>query len=111
MPGVRALDDRDLDAVARLHHSVGWTPPTLDVWAHLWRDNPARIAAPDTARGRRPSFTDAMEPTRARELFDHFCASLRARSLSVATGRFGAAMHVDLVNEGPVTILLDTKRP
>ena len=51
MPGVRALDDRDLDAVARLHHSVGWTPPTLDVWAHLWRDNPARVAAPDTARG------------------------------------------------------------
>ena len=65
----------------------------------------------DTSRGRRPSFTDAMEPARARELFDHFCASLRARSLTVATGRFGASMHVDLVNEGPVTILLDTKKP
>ena len=51
MPVVRALDDRDLDAVATLHRSVGWTPPTLEVWAHLWRDNPARLAAPDTARG------------------------------------------------------------
>jgi hypothetical protein len=51
MPVVRALDDRDLDAVAALHRAVGWTPPTLDVWNHLWRDNPARVAAPDTARG------------------------------------------------------------
>jgi hypothetical protein len=51
MPVVRALDDRDLDAVAALHRLVGWTPPTLEVWAHLWRDNPARIAAPATTRG------------------------------------------------------------
>jgi D-aminoacyl-tRNA deacylase len=63
----------------------------------------------DTRRGRRPSFTEAMEPAAAERLFEHFCDAVRKRSLPVETGRFGATMHVDLVNDGPVTILLDTK--
>lgn len=64
----------------------------------------------DTRKGRRPSFGDAMEPVRAAELFERFCTSCRERGLHVETGRFRAHMHVDLVNEGPVTILVDTKR-
>jgi D-tyrosyl-tRNA(Tyr) deacylase len=64
----------------------------------------------DTRKGRRPSFGEAMEPVRAAELFERFCAACRERGVTVETGRFRAQMHVDLVNEGPVTILVDTKR-
>jgi D-tyrosyl-tRNA(Tyr) deacylase len=64
----------------------------------------------DTRKGRRPSFGDAMEPVRAAELFERFCAACRERGLHVEPGRFRAHMHVDLVNEGPVTILVDTQR-
>jgi D-tyrosyl-tRNA(Tyr) deacylase len=63
----------------------------------------------DTNRGRRPSFTGAMPPREAEPLFERFCAAVRARGLRVETGRFGAAMQVELVNDGPVTILLDTR--
>jgi D-tyrosyl-tRNA(Tyr) deacylase len=63
----------------------------------------------DTSRGRRPSFTGAMPPEGAAKLFHAFCSALRARGLPVATGRFGASMQVELVNDGPVTILLDTR--
>jgi D-tyrosyl-tRNA(Tyr) deacylase len=63
----------------------------------------------DTKRGRRPSFTGAMEPATAQTLFEHFCGALRFRELRVETGRFGASMQVELVNDGPVTILLDTR--
>jgi D-tyrosyl-tRNA(Tyr) deacylase len=65
----------------------------------------------DTSRGRRPSFTLAMRPPEAERLFDRFCEALRALALRVETGRFGASMQVELVNDGPVTILLDTKQP
>lgn len=61
----------------------------------------------DTRRGRRPSFTDAAPPERARALLDHLAAALAARGLPVATGRFGAHMHVALVNDGPVTLMLE----
>jgi D-tyrosyl-tRNA(Tyr) deacylase len=64
----------------------------------------------DVRKGKRPSFGDAMEPVRAAELFELFCAECRKRGLVVETGRFRAHMHVDLVNEGPVTILIDTDR-
>ena len=64
----------------------------------------------DVRKGKRPSFTDAMEPERASELFESFCSACRERGVSVATGRFRAEMRVELVNEGPVTILLDTKK-
>lgn len=62
----------------------------------------------DCRRGRRPSFTDAGDPVRARELYEHF-AELAARDARhVATGVFGAHMQVELVNDGPFTIVLDT---
>ena len=62
----------------------------------------------DCSRGRRPSFTDAAEPEKANHLYEQFIRELRMKSLPVATGRFGADMEVSLVNDGPVTILLDS---
>ena len=62
----------------------------------------------DTRRGRRPSFVDAATPAVAEPLVRQFQEALRALGLTVAGGRFGAHMYVDLVNDGPVTIILDT---
>jgi D-tyrosyl-tRNA(Tyr) deacylase len=62
----------------------------------------------DTRRGRRPSFVDAAPPEIAEPLVRGFEDALRALGVTVASGRFGAHMHVDLVNDGPVTIILDT---
>lgn len=62
----------------------------------------------DTRKGRRPSFVHAAPPERAEPLVEQFCAALRERGLHVATGRFGASMQVRLINDGPVTIWLDT---
>lgn len=62
----------------------------------------------DTRRGRRPSFTDAAPPAIAAPLVDAFVELLRARRITVATGIFGAHMHVALVNDGPVTIMLNS---
>ena len=61
----------------------------------------------DTAKGNRPSFTDAAPPEQARPLYEAFCAALRELGVEVATGRFGARMALELVNVGPVTIVLD----
>ena len=60
----------------------------------------------DTRKGNRPSFSHAARPERAEPLFDRFCASLRELGPAVETGRFGAHMEVELVNDGPVTIVL-----
>ena len=62
----------------------------------------------DTRRGRRPSFVAAARPEHARPLVEACCAALRELGLRVAEGRFGAEMQVALVNDGPVTIWLDT---
>jgi D-tyrosyl-tRNA(Tyr) deacylase len=62
----------------------------------------------DTRRGRRPSFADAAPPDVAAPLVDAFAAALRARGIDVQSGRFGAMMQVALVNDGPVTLLLDS---
>jgi D-aminoacyl-tRNA deacylase len=64
----------------------------------------------DTRRGRRPSFTQAMQPGRAEELFDRACECVRQRGVPVATGQFRADMQVHLVNDGPVTLLIDTAK-
>ena len=61
----------------------------------------------DTAKGNRPSFTDAARPELAEPLYDAFCEALRAEGVRVATGLFGARMSVELANDGPVTIVLD----
>jgi len=65
--------------------------------------------AASTRRGRRPSFESAAAPERAQPIYERFAAVLAARGLVVATGTFRAMMEVELVNDGPVTILLDPR--
>ena len=62
----------------------------------------------DTRRGRRPGWSDAARPEQAEPLVEVFTATLSALGATVATGRFGADMAVELVNDGPVTLLLET---
>jgi D-aminoacyl-tRNA deacylase len=64
----------------------------------------------DVRRGRRPSFDAAARPERARELYEHFVHQIRLRGLRCETGQFQAMMSVSLVNEGPVTLLLDSSK-
>lgn len=61
----------------------------------------------DTAKGNRPSFTGAAPPDEAEPVYERFCAELRGLGVAVAQGVFGAKMAVELVNDGPVTIVLD----
>jgi D-tyrosyl-tRNA(Tyr) deacylase len=63
----------------------------------------------DTDSGRRPSFTRAASPEDARRLYEHFLSLVRKHDVKLETGEFGATMEVELVNDGPVTIILDTR--
>jgi D-tyrosyl-tRNA(Tyr) deacylase len=80
----------------------------LDVKAELLLVSQFTLLA-DTKKGRRPSFTDAAEPVRAEELFNYFVQQAWATGLKVATGRFQAYMQVEIHNDGPVTIMLDSR--
>lgn len=62
----------------------------------------------DTRKGRRPSFLDAASPELGNALYEAFCAAVEARGVKVAKGIFGAEMKVELVNDGPMTIWLDS---
>jgi len=64
----------------------------------------------DARKGRRPSYSDAAGNDEALRLYEHFCRSLSAGGIHVETGRFGEIMRVAYVNEGPITILLDSKK-
>src|SRR2546422_3332356 len=64
----------------------------------------------DVRRGKRPSFDEAASPQRARELYEYFVERIRATGLVCETGRFQETMQVELVNDGPVTILLDSAK-
>ena len=64
----------------------------------------------DVRRGKRPSFDDAAPPQLAKELYEYFVEKIRAAGLRCETGRFQEMMQVELVNEGPVTILLDSAK-
>jgi D-tyrosyl-tRNA(Tyr) deacylase len=64
----------------------------------------------DVRRGKRPSFDAAAPPERARQLYEYFAERIRAAGLLCQTGRFQEMMEVELVNEGPVTILLDSSK-
>jgi D-tyrosyl-tRNA(Tyr) deacylase len=63
----------------------------------------------DCRKGRRPSFIEAAAPEIAIPLYEAFVTAIRALGIIVATGRFGAMMQVELVNDGPVTLIIDTK--
>jgi D-aminoacyl-tRNA deacylase len=65
----------------------------------------------DTRRGRRPGFTGAAPPDQAQRIYERFAAALGGLGVPVATGSFGASMAVELVNDGPFTIWLDTAEP
>lgn len=67
--------------------------------------------AADTSRGNRPGFSGAAKPAEAEALYVQFVADLKRLGIPVATGRFGADMAVSLINDGPVTLWLDTEAP
>ncbi len=64
----------------------------------------------DSRRGKRPSFDEAARPERARELYEYFVAQIRRRGLRCETGQFQTMMSVSLVNQGPVTVLMDSSK-
>lgn len=64
----------------------------------------------DCRKGRRPGFSSAAPPEKAEKLYDYFCERLNLEGLTVATGRFQAEMRILVDNDGPVTMLLDSKR-
>jgi len=80
----------------------------LDIKAELLLVSQFTLLA-DTRRGRRPSFTEAAPPPRAEELFEHFVDEAKASGLKVQTGRFQQYMQVEIHNDGPVTIMLDSR--
>jgi D-tyrosyl-tRNA(Tyr) deacylase len=67
--------------------------------------------AAETAKGRRPALNNAAPPERGRELFDRLVAATRGLGVAVETGRFGAEMEVELVNDGPVTFVVESPMP
>jgi len=79
----------------------------LDINAELLLVSQFTLLA-NTRKGRRPSFTEAAAPAQAEELFQYFVEQTRATGLKVATGRFQAYMQVEIHNDGPVTIMLDS---
>lgn len=64
----------------------------------------------DARKGRRPSFSDAARPEVANPLYEEFVEKIKSQGINVGTGKFGAHMMVDLTNDGPVTILLESRR-
>ena len=64
----------------------------------------------DTSKGRRPSFINAAAPDIAENIYQQYCEKLRKKNIPVKTGKFGSMMEVSLINDGPVTILLDSRK-
>lgn len=79
----------------------------LDIGGQLMAVSQFTLCA-DCRRGRRPSFTNAAPPERGERLYRRFAEAVTAKGVAVATGKFGAKMLVEIANDGPVTITLDT---
>jgi D-tyrosyl-tRNA(Tyr) deacylase len=90
------------DAQARMNRSLLETGGTLALVSQF-------TLLGDTRKGRRPSYGQAADPTEARALFEDLVRCAMATGVAVVTGRFGASMEVALVNDGPVTLLVDTR--
>jgi len=97
--GLRIFEDRD----GRMNLSVAETGGGVLVVSQF-------TLYGDVRRGKRPSFDAAAPPEQARQLYEYFVERIRATGLTCQTGRFQAAMEVELVNDGPVTILLDSTK-
>jgi D-tyrosyl-tRNA(Tyr) deacylase len=96
-------DDGDASGRRRMNRSVADTGGSVLVVSQF-------TLAGDVRRGRRPSFDDAAPPELARTLYEDVVRQLRATGLTVETGEFQAMMRVQLENDGPVTILMDSRR-
>ncbi len=79
----------------------------LDIGGELLAVSQFTLLA-DCSKGRRPSFVAAAEPDKAAELYENFVTGVRQRGVSVQTGRFRAMMEVSLINDGPVTVIIDS---
>ncbi len=90
------------DEQGKMNHSV------LDIHGEILSISQFTLYG-DTRKGRRPSFIHAAEPKKGEYLYDYFNECLRRSGLNVETGQFGAMMNVDIYNEGPVTIIVDSK--
>jgi len=97
--GLRVFEDHD----GKMNRSV------LDVGGSVLAVSQFTLYG-DVRRGKRPSFDDAAPPDHARRLYELFVERIRAAGLRCETGRFQEMMQVELVNEGPVTILLDSEK-
>ena len=90
------------DENGRMNRSI------LDIKGEILAVSQFTLAA-DTTRGNRPGFSGAADPEMAKHLYEYFCSRLVDKGLVLETGRFGADMKVSLVNDGPVTIWLDSE--
>jgi D-tyrosyl-tRNA(Tyr) deacylase len=115
---VGVAEDDDEDAAGRLAHKVAhlrifenedgkFDRSLLDVHGSALVVSQFTLIA-DTGKGNRPSFSHAARPEHAQPLYEAFCGALEDHGLDVARGAFGAYMLVELVNDGPVTIILET---
>jgi D-tyrosyl-tRNA(Tyr) deacylase len=100
---------RDLRVFDDPGTSKGFDRPVQDAGGSVLVVSQFTLAA-DCRKGRRPSFDEAAAPQVARPLYEDVVRSLRSSGLTVATGEFQAAMRVSLVNDGPVTLLLDSRK-